>query len=219
MVVLYIPYFGYSFEMKNTIDNKDLWSRPTTLDGSQVRLEPLSLAHLDSLTEYVLYKNAWHSLIWGTKTKEDLKRGILNSGKMRETQTANYFAIVKKDLNQAVGMTRLMNFDRLHKGVEIGGTWLGEKVQKTNVNTENKLLLLQYCFETLNVQRVELKADSLNFNSQKAILRIGAKFEGELRNSCLLPDGRKHSYRVYSIIDSEWPFIKITLNQYLQKYV
>lgn len=204
---------------ETTQTSTDLWSCPTTLQGNSIRLEPLSLQHLDSLAEYVLYKNAWHSLMWGTKTKEDLKRGILHSAKTRQTETANYFAIVKKGDNLAVGMTRLMNFDRLHHGIEIGGTWLGEKVQKTSVNTENKLLLLQHCFETLKVQRVELKADSLNFNSQRAILRIGAKFEGELRNSCLLPDGRKHSYRVYSIIDSEWPFVKITLNQYLQKYV
>ena len=206
--------------MINTTElKKDPWSQSITLEGPKVRLEPLGLHHLDSLTEYVLYKNAWHSLIWGTKTKEDLYRGIINSQKARESQTANYFAIVKKDSNEAVGMTRLMNFDRLHYGVEIGGTWLGEKVQKTSVNTENKWLLLQYCFEFLTVQRVELKADSLNFNSQRAILRIGAKFEGELRNSCRLPDGRKHSYRVYSILDSEWADVKITLHQYLQKYV
>lgn len=116
-------------------------------------------------------------------------------------------------------MSRLMAFNRLHNYLEIGGTWIGDKWQKTFVNTEAKLLMLTYVFETIRCQRVEFRADSLNFNSQKSILRLGAKFEGELRNSCILADGRQRDYRVYSIIDSEWPNIKQTLNWYMDKYV
>ncbi|MNK99280.1 hypothetical protein D3C87_1196680 [compost metagenome] len=77
---------------------------------------------------------------------------------------------------------------------------------------------MEYAFETLGCQRVGFKVDSLNFNSQRAVLRIGGKFEGEIRNYMLLADGRKRNYHSYSIIDTEWSNIKKTLLGYLEKY-
>jgi RimJ/RimL family protein N-acetyltransferase len=77
---------------------------------------------------------------------------------------------------------------------------------------------MEYAFETLGCQRVGFKVDSLNFNSQRAVLRIGGKFEGVHRNYLLLADGRKRDYHSYSVIDSEWSNIKKTLLGYLEKY-
>ena len=73
--------------------------------------------------------------------------------------------------------------------------------------------MLRHAFERLGVVRVFFKIDTENFISQKAILRIGAKFEGEFRNDAILPDGRVRNYRIYSIIDSEWPGIKEALQR------
>ncbi len=139
--------------------------------------------------------------------------------KSREQQLSNGFAIVLKSSGEAVGKSYLMSLNRPYNYLEIGGTWVGTRWQETFVNTEAKLLMLTYAFEKIGCQRVEFRVDSLNFNSQRGVLRLGAKFEGELRNSCLFPDGRKRDYRVYSIIESEWPNIKTTLNWYLDKYV
>lgn len=83
----------------------------------------------------------------------------------------------------------------------------------------DKLLMLSHAFETIRCQRVKFRVDAFNFNSQRAVLRLGAKYEGELRNSCLLPEGRKRNYKIYSILDSEWSNIKATLNWYLDNYV
>jgi RimJ/RimL family protein N-acetyltransferase len=107
----------------------------------------------------------------------------------------------------------------MHKYLAIGGTWVGEKWQKTFVNTAAKILMLSHAFEVIGCQRVEFRVDALNFNSQRGVHRLGAKYEGELRNACQLPDGRERDYRVYSILDSEWPSIKATLNWCLEKRV
>ena len=195
----------------------DLWSKAVVLEGRKLRLEPLGLSHLDNLTKSLLSPNSWHVVHWGIRTKEDIERVIKNSLKVRESENGNSFAMVLKSSNEAVGMSRLMGFNRQHNYLEIGGTWIGESWQKTFVNTEAKLLMLSHAFETLGCQRVELKADAYNFNSQRGILRLGAKYEGELRNACLLPDGRRRDYKIYSIIESEWPNVKKTLEWYLDK--
>jgi RimJ/RimL family protein N-acetyltransferase len=197
----------------------DPWTVPITLEGRQLRLEPLDYKHLDDLSRNILSPNTWHAVHWGTRSRADLEKTIERSHQVRRDKLGNSFAMVLKRGGEVVGISRLMSFNRQHNYLEIGGTWIGEKWQKTFVNTEAKLLMLTYIFENLRCQRVEFRVDSLNFNSQRGVLRLGAKYEGELRNSSLFPDGRKRDYKVYSIIDSEWPNIKTTLHWYLDKYV
>lgn len=168
----------------------DIWTAPVTLAGRKLKLEPASLEHLDSLAENLLHPQSWHGVHWGILTKEDLKKVMLE----RAIKARRDF-------------------------LEISGTWVSHYYQKSFVNTEAKLLMLSYVFETLGCLRVEFRVDSLNFNSQRAVLRLGAKYEGELRQTALLPDGRKRDYRIYSILDSEWINCKLTLTQYLDKYV
>ncbi len=85
-----------------------------------------------------------------------------------------------------VGCTRFLNplwpLGREHPDeVEIGGTWLSPSAQRTAINTEAKLLLLTHAFETWHVQRVAICTDARNIQSRRAIERLGAHFEGELR--------------------------------------
>jgi RimJ/RimL family protein N-acetyltransferase len=197
----------------------DLWSQPVILDGRRLRLEPLDFNHLDSLDKNLESKHSWHSVHWGIQNRIDIEKGILRSKIARNEHIGNSFAMILISNGEAVGMSRFMAFNRTHNYLEIGGTWIADKWQKTFVNTEAKLLMLKYAFEIIECQRIEFRADALNFNSQKAILRLGAKYEGELRNACLFPDGRKRDYKIYSIIESEWPNVKGTLNWYLDKYV
>lgn len=201
--------------MKNT---NDIWTAPITLTGNKLKLVPASLEHLNDLAESLLHPNSWHGLHWGIQTKADVEKIILERAVWaRKEQVGNCFSMIDRATGTAVGMSNYMNFNRRHKYLEIGATWIGHKYHKTFVNTEAKLLMLTYAFETIGVVRVEFRVDSLNFNSQRAVLRLGAKFEGELRQTAVLPDGRKRDYRIYSILDSEWPSCKQTLQQYLEK--
>jgi RimJ/RimL family protein N-acetyltransferase len=92
--------------------------------------------------------------------------------------------------------------------LEIGYTWLARRAQRTAINTEAKYLLLKHAFEDLKCVRVALVTDVLNERSQAAILRIGAKQEGILRNHMILPNGRVRDSVCFSIIDAEWPETK-----------
>lgn len=83
--------------------------------------------------------------------------------------------------DEIVGSARFLNISLGHRNLEIGWTWYSPKVWRTHVNTECKYLLLTYCFEELQLVRMQLKADVRNERSNKAIVRIGATHEGVLR--------------------------------------
>ena len=112
---------------------------------------------------------------------------------------------------EPIGSTRFWKLDRANRTVEIGHTWISASYQRTAVNTEMKLLMLTYAFETLNCVRVQFQTDELNTKSRAAIARLGAKEEGILRNERIMPDGRVRNTVMFSILDSEWPDVKSKL--------
>lgn len=129
------------------------------------------------------------------------------------------FAQRRLDTGEVVGCTRYLDL-KWQRGrvepdeVEIGGTWLAATAQRTAINTEAKLLLLTHAFEGLGVWRVAICTDARNEQSRTAIARIGATFEGVLRNHRLrynTPAPTPRDTAVYSVIDSEWPAVKLKL--------
>ena len=128
------------------------------------------------------------------------------------------FVAIHLASGRVAGATRYLNIMPNDRGLEIGGTWYGPKFQRTAVNTECKYLLLSHAFETLGCIRVQLKTDSRNERSQKAIERIGAVKEGILRNHMILPDGHYRHSVYYSVLDTEWPDVKRRLEEMMERY-
>jgi RimJ/RimL family protein N-acetyltransferase len=100
----------------------------------------------------------------------------------------------------------------------IGWTWYSPEAWGRSVNPEAKLLLLEHAFETWGAVRVALKTDAKNLHSQAAIRKLGAKYEGTLRNHRIRRDGSLRDSVVFSIIDSEWPGVKAALLRRLEGY-
>jgi RimJ/RimL family protein N-acetyltransferase len=121
--------------------------------------------------------------------------------------------VISLESRKAIGCTRYLDIHPEHRNLEIGGTWYGAPYQGTGVNSEAKYLLLRHAFETLGCIRVQLKTDLRNLRSQRAIERIGAKREGLLREHMILPDGTIRSSVYYSILVSEWPEVKVRLEE------
>jgi N-acetyltransferase len=106
-----------------------------------------------------------------------------------------------------VGSTRYLNYEAVHRRVEIGWTWLRPSAWGTGANTEAKLLLLENAFERHGLQRVEFKTDARNERTRAALLKIGARFEGIFRKHMMLPSGPRDS-AWYAIIEDDWPEAK-----------
>ncbi|MGB2836839.1 MAG: GNAT family protein, partial [Candidatus Sulfotelmatobacter sp.] len=149
------------------------------------------------------------------KTREDFQRLVEKIFEEQERGESVAFATVERGSGQVIGSTRFMNIDRANRRVEIGSTWIVPAWQRTAVNTEAKFLMLRHAFEVWNCFRVELKTDALNQKSRNAILRIGAKEEGTLRRHVITWTGRVRDSVYFSILDSEWPSVKTTLEQKL----
>ncbi len=189
--------------------------QPVTLEGRNVRLEPLSLAHLAALGEAGLNDEIWRWMPQQVHSAEAMRGWIEEALKAQEQGGTLPFATVEKRSGRAIGSTRYLNIDCANRRVEIGATWLGLAWQRTAANTEAKYLMLRHAFETLGCIRVEFKTDSLNDRSRAALLRIGAKEEGTLRNHMIVSTGRFRHSVYYSIVDSEWGEVKRRLEQKL----
>lgn len=189
-----------------------------TLEGRVIRLEPLAMAHHAQLCEVGLDEDLWKWIRQPVRTPEEMREYIQSALDAQAAGTALPFATMDLASGRAIGSTRLGNIDRANRHVEIGWTWLGHEFQRTAANTEAKYLMMRHAFETWASIRVELKTDSLNERSRRAILRIGAKEEGTLRNHRTTWTGRLRHTVYYSVIDSEWPAVKKGLESKLARH-
>lgn len=118
------------------------------------------------------------------------------------------FVIIDKITNQTVGATAFGNISERDRRLEIGWTWLGKEFQGTGINSQVKRLMLTYCFEVLDLERVEFKTDVLNTQARKSLNNIGAIEEGVLRSHTLMTKGRRRDTIYFSILKSEWNYVK-----------
>jgi RimJ/RimL family protein N-acetyltransferase len=186
------------------------------LCGSLVRLEPLRQSHVPDLAraaEEDRSAYAYTEVPRASDTAEYVAAQMAKDG-----MTA--FAQIRLRDGAAVGCTSFFNPrawpDREELfAIEIGWTWLAASAQRTGINAEAKLLLLTHAFETLQVARADLKTDARNQRSRRAIERLGARFEGVLRNwSPSRAPGEEGSLRdsaIFSVTAAEWPAVKSSL--------
>ncbi|HKB66836.1 MAG TPA: GNAT family protein [Pyrinomonadaceae bacterium] len=181
---------------------------PITLEGQHTRLEPLSLAHHEALIEAAGDGELWNSIVTVVPNRdtmaEYLEAALTEQAKGSELP----FIIVQKATDRIVGTTRFYYIQPHQRNVAIGYTWVATSAQRTAVNTEAKLLLLTHAFEHWRCVRVEFITDVLNQQSRAAILRLGARQEGVLRNHMIMPNGRIRDSVCFSIIAEEWPEVK-----------
>lgn len=192
--------------------------KPVVLTGRYVRLEPLTEAHVGGLTAAGMDDSIWQYMPYGLmRGEDDIRRWVRGVLEQAGQGTDLPFVAIHLASGRVAGATRYMEIRPAHRGLEIGGTWYGAEFRRTAVNTECKYLLLCHAFEGLKCIRVQLKTDSRNERSQRAIERIGAVKEGILRNQMILPDGHIRHSVYYSILDTEWPQVKGRLEAMLSK--
>lgn len=184
---------------------------PVVLEGRHVRLEPLSSLHRPGLCKAIADGELWQLFFTMVPHPDALDAFFANAASEHVAGKGLAFATIDKASGEVAGSTRYMQASLADKRVEIGFTFLGKSWQRTVLNTEAKLLMLTHAFEVLQLNRVEFMTDYLNTPSRRAILRLGAKEEGLLRNHKILPDGRSRDTMVYSIIRPEWGGVKQNL--------
>ena len=191
---------------------------PITLEGTHVRLEPLSLDHHAALCEVGLDAELWRWTTADVRSPEDLRRYIQRALQEQREGKALPFATVERSSGKPVGSTRFGSIEPEHRRVEIGWTWIGREWQRTAINTEAKYLMLRHAFEVWGAQRVEFKTHAMNYRSRTAIARLGAKEEGTMRKHMISERGVPRDTVYFSIIDTEWPDVRAGLEHKMQEH-
>lgn len=126
--------------------------------------------------------------------------------------------VVKDAAGEVVGSTRFYDIDRGVPRVKIGYTWYAQRVQRSGLNTEAKLLLIDHAFAQWRCEAVALETSHENLRSQAAIARLGAKRDGVLRAHTRHRDGTLRDTFVFSILAAEWPELRRNLESKLEMH-
>lgn len=188
-------------------------SEMPVLEGTRVRLEPMTPGHLPGLEEIAFDDRIWRYMPVIVKTPEDLRGWLEKALRLKEAGTSLPWVTVLKSENRVIGSTRFSDLDRTHETAELGHTWLTPELHGAGLNAEAKLLQLTYAFEELKLRRVALKTHHENLQSQKAMRNIGAVEEGRFRNHFIMPDGSQRHSVWFSIIREDWPLTKSRLEE------
>ncbi|MNB56773.1 putative ribosomal N-acetyltransferase YdaF [compost metagenome] len=187
----------------------------TTLQGQRILLRPLQYSDADALLHAAADGELWNLTVTVVPSPSTVDSYLKKALDGRDAGTVMPFVIVLKDSGQVIGSTRFWKIDPLNRKLEIGSSWISASWQKSFVNTEAKYLMLRHAFEVLDCVRVQFTTDENNQKSRNAILRLGAQQEGIVRHERIMPDGRKRNSVRFSIIDDEWPQVRLHLEQKL----
>ena len=192
---------------------------PITLAGPNVRLEPMRPEHAAALLEAGRAPEIWEWMPARPVTPAAMQ-AWLEKAMQAEAQGREYpFVVVRVADGRLIGSTRYLGVEEEDRTVEIGWTWYSPDAWGGFVNPEAKYLLMRHAFEEWHAIRVALKTDVKNLHSQAAIRKLGARFEGTLRNQRIRPDGSYRDTVIFSIIESEWPSVKTRLEARIRSAV
>jgi len=188
------------------------------LAGDLVHLCAMQLDDVDALINAASSGELWNLPYTGVPKAEQMLANVEGALKQRELGLEFPFVVRRVDTNEVVGTTRFYAINEASRNLSIGYTWYATHVHRTGVNTECKYLLLEHAFEKMNCISVAWHTDHRNKQSQAAIRRLGAQFEGVLRNHKIMPDGVIRHTHCFSMLDTEWPQSKAYLQSRLDYF-
>lgn len=188
------------------------------LAGTRVTLEPLSADHVEDLKVAVAEDDLWRAWYTGIPSPDEMAAEVGRRLALFAAGEMLPWAIRDNDRGVVVGMTTFMNITPRHRRLEIGSTWLAPSAQRSGINTEAKLLLLTHAFEVLDCIAVEFRTHWHNRQSRAAIAALGAKQDGVLRNHQIGVDGTLRDTVVFTVIEGEWPTVRLGLTERLARH-
>ncbi|MFK7813854.1 MAG: GNAT family N-acetyltransferase [Maribacter sp.] len=175
-----------------------------TLENDSVKLSPLTLDNFLEIIEVASQEKLVQYSPSDIETPKSLKNYVEIALNQKNNGVSIPFIIFDKRKQQFAGSTRYMNINTKNKTLEIGSTWIGREFQGTGLNSQMKLLMLNYAFEELDFEKVEFRIDERNMASRKAVEKLGCTLEGVLRKNVYLLDGFKRNTCCYGILREEW---------------
>lgn len=187
------------------------------LEGAVVTLRPISEDDAKALFAIAEGHNIWQWYPDEIPSEVAMQQVVHQAIEDRAAGKALPFTICDTKTGEVIGSSRYFNVSPPDRRLEVGYTWIGPRWQGTRVNVEAKYLMFQYAFEKLACERVELKTDSRNLQSQRAMEKLGLVREGVLRSHMRTHTGYMRDSVYFSVIRQEWPEMQKRLRERLQR--
>lgn len=178
------------------------------LENEHVLLRPVTPQDRAALRAIAMAPAIWRYFVAEIKTPADFDAFFDASMADQAAGRRISFHITDKHSGRVAGSMSYGNLAEQDRRIEIGWSWLGLDFQGKGINRWAKFLLLEHAFERLAAERVEFKTDELNEQARRGLRNIGAVEEGILRSYNPMPGGRRRNAVFYSVIRSEWPYVR-----------
>jgi RimJ/RimL family protein N-acetyltransferase len=179
-----------------------------SLESERALLRPLDLDDEQALQSVANDDSLWIYGLQDLSKPSELRKYMISAITDRQNSTTAVWVIIDKMTNKVAGCTRIADISWKDERGQIGWTWISRDFQGSGLNKEMKYLMLTYGFEVLGLNRIEFKADERNNQSRRALLGIGATYEGVLRQHMKIHTGFIRNTVFYSILRSEWDTVK-----------
>ncbi len=183
----------------------DIFEHKPVLEDERVLLRAMEETDIPHLLSFSLQEpEIWSYGLVTAAGEENLKKYVQTAIKNMQDRKEYPFIVYDKQAKAYAGSTRFYDIQQSFRTTQLGYTWYGKAFQRTGLNRHCKYLLLQYCFETWGLERVEFRADAKNLRSVTAMKAIGCVEEGILRNHMPTAQGGRRDSIILSILRSEW---------------
>ena len=181
------------------------FTRDYVLENDYVLLRPVELPDAENLLEYACNEpNLWRYALISAAGADNMARYIDNAVRARSLKKQYAFIVFDKTTQSYAGSTRFCEIHRDTQCTQLGYTWYGKRFRGTALNKHCKLLLLDFAFTVMQMERVEFRADVDNETGIEALKRLGCTLEGRLRGSGPNPGAARRDCYVFSILKKEW---------------
>nr|WP_317357351.1 GNAT family protein [uncultured Tyzzerella sp.] len=171
------------------------------LETERLILRRFNINDLDDFFEYAKIEEIGLNAGWIPHSSKEDTSLILNMF----INDKNTFAIVYKNNNKVIGSISLSR-DKLRTTTNSKslGYVLSKKYWGKGIMTEVVKKILEYAFLNLNLDIISVSHFTDNIASKKVIIKNGFIYEGTLRNSFLLYNGKIKDKCIYSLTKLEY---------------
>jgi N-acetyltransferase len=205
--------WAYNYEMHQPV--LEPWPSRSNLSNDVVRL---TLLASDDLVELWATTEPQTFRYFATRVDCSSKDAFIQCmHAYLSRQDRVHYAVRDAKSGAIVGHSAFYDLRPEHRALEIGFTWFARSHRGTLINPGTKLAMLEHAIETCGAVRVQIKTDSRNVHSQRAILKLGAAFEGRLLNHMTMPDGFVRDTMMYAVTNHMWPRVRERLLERIRK--
>jgi [ribosomal protein S5]-alanine N-acetyltransferase len=174
-----------------------------TLHTHRLRLRPFTDADADAL--YALHSNAvvlryWDSPPWTDPARADLF--LARCRQIADEGTGARVAIERLTDGAFLGWCGVTQWNPDYRSASLGYC-LGEAAWGQGFATEAAGALVQWAFDTFDLNRLQAEADTRNVASGRVLEKLGFVHEGTLREDCIVNGDVSDSW-VFGLLRREW---------------